>query len=185
MSREMTAVASGAITLPNVTLAVLVEMDFSGGFLRVNNSAMNLNWNSLNWIGVGQLGKIDNLTESADMEAHSLSFSISGIPQENIATALDQDYQGRSCKVWFATLDTDYQVISDPIGSFNYKLDTMDIELGDKANIKVTAQSRLVDWERSLGTRYTNEEQQRVHPGDLGLEFVPQMAEKRITWGFI
>lgn len=182
--RTLTAAVAAAVGAGNVPLILFIEMDFPSGFLRVNNSGQTFTWDSKSWIGVGNLGTIDTITEASDMSAQGLSFSISGVPTENIAIALGQKYQGRSCKVWFAPLDSNYQVLADPIGSFNYRMDTMDIELGQTATIKVTAESRLVDWERANVSRYTNEEQQRLYPGDLGLEFVPQMAEKEIRWGY-
>lgn len=182
--RTTTSAINTAITSGNVPMIVFVEMDFPSGFLRVNNSAQTFTWDSKSWIGVGALGSIDAIQETSDMSAAGLAFNISGIATEYISVALGQKYQGRSCKVWFAPLDADHQVIADPIGSFNYHMDTMDIEVGATATIRVTAESRLIDWERAPVSRYTNEEQQRLYPGDLGLEFVPQMAEKEIRWGY-
>lgn len=184
MSRDITAPAIAAIDASNLALVVFVEMDFSSGFLRANNSGQNFDWNGYTWIGVGSLGSIDSVQEVSDLSAQGLSFSMSGVPTEYISNALGADYQGRSCRLWFAALDSNHAVIADPIGPFNYRMDTMDIELGQTATIKVQAESRLIDWERADVSRYTNEEQQRLYPGDLGLEFVPQMAEKQIKWGY-
>lgn len=182
--RTTTGAIDTALAGGNVPLILFVEMDFPSGFLRVNNSGQNFDWGGYTWIGVGALGSIDQITEASDLSAQGLGFSISGVPTEYISTALGQKYQGRSCKVWFAPLDSNHQVIADPIGSFNYRMDTMDIELGQTATIRVSAESRLVDWERNNVSRYTDEEQQRLYPGDLGLQFVPQMAEKEIRWGY-
>lgn len=182
--RTTTGAIDTALAGSNVPMVVFVEMDFPSGFLRINNSAQSFDWNGYSWLGIGSLGSIDQITESSDMAANGIALSISGIPSENVALALGQKYQGRSCKVWFALLDSSYQVIADPIGSFNYRMDTMDIELGETATIRVSAESRLVDWERANVTRYTDEEQQKLYPGDLGLQFVPQMAEKELRWGY-
>lgn len=182
--RTLTTAVSNAVDAGNVPLVIFVEMDFQSGFLRVNNSAQTIAWDGRDWIGVGALGSIDPIAETADLSAQGLAFRISGVPTEHIAVALGQKYQGRACKVWYAPLDSGHVVIADPIGPFSYRMDTMDIELGATATISVAAESRLIDWERSSVSRYTNEEQQRLFPGDLGLEFVPQMAEKQIRWGY-
>lgn len=184
MSRTLTAGVQAAIALGNVPLVMLVEMDFPSAFLRFNNSGQTLAWDGHDWLGFGNIGSIEPITEAADLSANGLAFVVSGVASEHIANALGQDYQGRSCKVWYAVLDSDYQVIADPIGPFSYRMDTMDIELGQTASIRVTAESRLTDWERAPVSRYTSEEQQRLYPGDLGLEFVPQMSEKQIRWGW-
>jgi hypothetical protein len=62
-------------------------------------------------------------------------------------------------------------------------MDTCDLEIGETATITLTIQNRLADWERPRLRRYTDEDQQSVYDGDLGLQFVAQMAEKTIYWG--
>lgn len=182
--RDMTAAAKAAIEGDNVPLIVLIEMDFSGGFFRVNNSAQNFTWNGYTWCGLGVLGAVNPIDEKSDLSAAGITFQISGVPQEDISLALAQQYQGRSLKMWIAPLDSNHQVIADPIGPYEYRMDTMDIELGQTATITVSAESKLIDWERAWGLRYTDEEQRRLYPTDLGLQFVPQMAEKQIKWGY-
>lgn len=182
--RTLTGAVAAAVAGSNVPLVVFVEMDFSSGFLRVTNAPYDIQWDSQTWVGVGQLGSIDALSETSGLEANGLSFQISGVAQANIAAVLGTEYQGRSCKLWIAALDSNHQVLADPIGPFSYRMDTMDIELGQTATIRVNAESRIVDWETPVAGRYTNEEQQRLYPGDFGLEFVPQMAEKQIRWGY-
>lgn len=182
--RTTTAAIDAALIATNVPMLVLVEMDFASGFLRANNSGMDIIWDSKTWLGVGAVGGIDPVQEMTDMSAMGLSFTLSGVPTAYISLAIGQNYQGRACKIWFAILNAGHQVIADPIGPFSYRMDTMDIELGQTATIKVAAESRLVDWEKVDVSRYTNEEQQHLYPGDIGLEFVPQMVEKELRWGY-
>lgn len=180
----MTAAALAAIKDGNVPLVVLIEMDLSGGFIRVNNSSQNFTWNGYTWVGLGVLGSIGRIDENSDLSAAGITFQLSGVPQEDITFALAQQYQGRSLKMWIAPLNSNHIIIVDPIGPYEYRMDTMDIELGQTATITVSAESRLIDWERSWGLRYTDEEQRRLYPTDMGLQFVPQMAEKQIKWGY-
>ncbi|MEY2653658.1 MAG: hypothetical protein RLZZ524_686 [Pseudomonadota bacterium] len=183
MSRSLTGAADTAIASGNVPALILIEMDFSSGFLRVNNSAVDITWNSYEWLGVGQLGSIDTIKEGAGLEAHGLSFRISGVPQANVAVALTQDYQGRDCRVYLAPLTAAHAVIVDPVLVWSGRLDTMDINLGKTATITVAAESRLADWDRPRVRRYNQEDQQIDYPDDLGFEFVPQMVDKQIVWG--
>lgn len=182
--RDMTASATAAITADNVPLLMLIEMDFAAGFLRVNNSGQTITWDGYDWLGVGSLGSIEAIVEGADLAATGIGFQFSGVDTSLVAVALGQKYQGRAVKLWYAPLDANHAVIVDPIGPFQYRMDTMDIEIGTTASIRVSAESRLIDWERSMNTRYTHEEQQRLHPNDLGLQYVPQMVEKQIRWGY-
>lgn len=184
MPRTMTDAARSAITDSNVPMLLFIEMDFASGFLRVNNSGQTFTWDGNEWFGVGSLGSVESIIEASDLSANGLAFQLSGVDTSLVSVAMTQKYQGRAVKVWYAPLDSNYAVVADPIGPFQYRMDTMDMEIGSTANIRVTAESRLIDWERSANLRYTDEEQQRRYPGDLGLQFVPQMAEKQIKWGY-
>lgn len=183
MARPTTGAVSTALTADHVPLLVFVEMDFVGGFVRVCNAAYTFQWNSLSWIGLGNLGGIEAITEDVSQEAHGLGFSLSGIPAEYISIALAENYKGRSVKVWIAPLSSEFTVIADPVLVFTGRMDTMDIELGETATISVNAESRHIDQDRARIRRYTDADQQAEYPGDLGFEFVNQAASKEIVWG--
>lgn len=184
MSRDISAAVEAALDADRVRALVFVMMDFAGGVLRVNNSATTITWDGQEWLGVGRLGSIDAVSEGIGLEARGLSFRISGVPGSHVALALGEHYQGRDCKVWFAPLDESYTVIADPALVFFGRMDVMDIELGKTAAITVTAESRLADWDRPRVRRFNHEDQQIDYPGDKFFEFVPQMAEKELRWGY-
>jgi hypothetical protein len=184
MARTLTPATEAALADGQVRALVFVLMDFSSGILRVNNSAQTVAWAGEDWLGVGHLGAIDAVSEGIGLEARGLSFQISGVPSANVAAALGTDYQGRDCKLWLAPLDDAYAPIADPALVFWGRLDTMDIELGATATITVSAESRLADWDRPRVRRYNHADQQIDYPGDLGFEFVEQMAEKELRWGY-
>jgi hypothetical protein len=50
------------------------------------------------------------------------------------------------------------------------------------ASVTVRLENRLADWERPRLRRYTDEDQQRAHPGDKGFEFVTSTVDKDIVW---
>jgi len=183
-NRATTTATNNALAASQVRAVVFVEMDFPSGMLRMNNSAQNMQWNSLEWLGVGRIGSIEPITEGMTLEARGLRFSISGVDPASIAIALGQQYQGRACRVWFAALNEDYTVVADPYLVFSGRMDTMDVELGTTASITVAAESRLADWDRPRVRRYNSADQNISYPSDKGFEFVPQMVEKSIRWGY-
>lgn len=182
--RSLTTATANALAAGQVRGVVFVEMDFSSGFLRLTNSAQDIAWNGYTWYGKGRLGAIDAIGEGATLEARGLRFAASGIDPSHVAVALGTQYQGRSCKVWFAPLDGGYTPVADPAMVFNGRMDTMDVELGATATITVSAESRLADWDRPRVRRYNSEDQSITDPTDRGFEFVPQMVEKPIRWGY-
>ncbi len=184
ITSAMLAASQGAVARPFAA----VEMDFSSGFVRVNSTPYTLTLDvagtspAETFSGVGQLGSISALNEASELRNVSVQYSLRGIPSDLISAALGEDYQGRSCKLWFGLLDDDQQVVATPVLVRDDLMDTMDVELGKTATVTLTAQSRLARWESPSGGRYTNEEQQSRHTGDLGLEFIAQMIEKQIVW---
>lgn len=182
--RALTTTVSDALAASQVRGVVFVEMDFPAGFLRLNNSAQSMDWNGSTWLGIGRLGTIDTVGEGMTLEAPSLKFTVTGIDPANIATALGQHYQGRGCKVWLAPLDEGYAVLPDPVLVFSGRMDTMDVEIGTTATITVSAESRLADWDRPRVRRYNAADQAITDPADKGFEFVPQMVEKTLRWGY-
>ncbi len=185
MSRAVTPAVEAALEAGNVPAIVMVEMDFPSGFLRVNNSPVTFAWNGYDWLGLGDLGGIDAISEGASLESRGLAFRLSGVPPANVSIAMGQQYQGRSCKVWYAPLDAaTHAVLADPVLSFHGRLDVMSIELGETATITVTAESRLADWARPRVRRYNHDDQQIDFPGDNGFEFVTSVVDKELRWGW-
>jgi hypothetical protein len=184
MARDLTTAAANALAAPQVRMLVFVEMDFPSGFVRVNNSGVTIAWNGSDWLGAGRVARIDAVSEGISLEARGLQFALSGVPTEHVAAALGQHYQGRNCKLWAAPLNENYVPIANPVLTFWGRMDVMTIEMGETATITVSAESRLADWDRPRVRRYNHEDQQIDYPGDKGFEFVPQMAEKELRWGY-
>lgn len=183
MSRTLTTAVNAALASDNVPGLLLVELDFASGALRVNNSAVTLPWNGHDWLGAGNLGTVETVTEHSDLQMTGIAMQLTGIPPTMISRVLGEQYQGRSCTVWFAPMNADYIVLADPVIIFIGRLDACDIALGETATVTLSAESRLTDWERPRVRRYTHEDQLAEYAGDKGLEFVPQMVEKTLVWG--
>ncbi len=183
MSRDITAPMVTASEAAVARPVLAAELDFASGFVRANSSPYTIVIDGNTYLGVGTLGKISAVQEGSELQAYGITLTLSGIPGELVSIALNEYYQGRSCRVLLALLDDNHQVIASPTVLWSGRMDTMDIELGDTATISVTAESRLVDWERPRIRRYTSEDQRAAYPGDKGFEFVPQMQEKELVWG--
>lgn len=190
MSRTLTAAVQAAIAAENVPFLILVQLDFGSGYVRVTNCPYAVTWNGYTWLGLGALGSIEAVKESAGLEAAAVALKLAGVPldgdgdSELIAIALGEHYQGREAKIWAAPLDADHRILSDPVLIFNGRMDTMPIEVsGGTAAIALNVESRLADWDRPRVRRYNDADQQAEYAGDLGLQFVEQMVEKAILWG--
>lgn len=179
ISPQMITASEGEVVRP-VTAA---ELSFASGFVRLNTSPYAITIEGNQYLGVGSFGNASAIQEGSDQQAYGITLTLSGIPPELVSIALGEHYQGRSCRVFLVLLNSAHAVVSTPIVLWAGRMDTMDIELGETATITVSAESRLVDWERPRIRRYTSEDQRADYPDDKGFEFVPQMQEKELVWG--
>ena len=63
-------------------------------------------------------------------------------------------------------------------------MDLMNIDDGGQTcTISVSAESRLIDLDRTRERRYTSEDQKIDFPNDKGLEFIADLQDKEIIWG--
>lgn len=75
-------------------------------------------------------------------------------------------------------------VVSDPYLLFSGRMDLMNIDDGgETCIISISAESRLIDLDRTRERRYTSEDQKIDFPNDKGLEFVADLQDKEIVWG--
>lgn len=182
MTRNIDGATVAAIKGAHVPYVYFVQLDFSVP-MRLCTAGYDMAWNGFQWLGVGLVGTIDPIQEQATLEAIGVSMSISGVPSDLIAITLTEQYQGKPCQIWVAPLAEDLQLLSQPIKVFSGRLDTMDTDVGETATITVSAESRMVAWDKAKVRRYNNEDQQSRYPGDRGFEFVAQMVEKELLWG--
>lgn len=145
----------------------------------------SLGYGGVTYLGIGTLGTISPVEETTDLAARGIMMRLSGVPTVNVALALTENYQGRACTILFGALSpTAGTLISSPVTVFHGKMDVMQIsDDGQSAELTMTAESRLMDFRRVREVRYTDEEQQNLFAGDVGLEFVNDIQEKPIFWG--
>lgn len=183
MSRSVTAGVSTAIAQPHVNAAYLVEMQFGSGTVYVSSLPYNIDWNGHTWTGLGHMGQIDTVRESAQGDATGLRFTLAGPIAAYLSIALNEQLQGDPILLYVALFDANNQIIADPVLEWSGRADTMQIVDGaENSAISVTAESRYADFARPRVRRFTDADQQAAYPGDKFFEFLPQMVEKTIIW---
>jgi hypothetical protein len=184
MSRSITVGVSNAISATQVRPALLWYGQFTSGNAYLWTGLGNLSWNSITWSGAGTLLGISNIEESSEIKAAGINVTLSGVPSSLISLALGDVRQGYECSVYMAFFDANNAIISDPVLVFEGRLDTASIvEDGETSTVSITYESRLIELQRSKEIRYTDEEQQRLFSGDLGLQYVTSLQDSQITWG--
>ncbi len=176
---QVIAASAGAV----VRRVLLWARDWPAGMVRLTSAPFNVSWGGNTYLGVGDLGEISRVEEGIETKSYGITLAMSGIRPEYLAEVTTAPVQGRSCQLWFGMLDEGHQLIGDPLEIFGGRMDVASVEMGQTCTITVSAESRLVDWERPRVRRYTHEDQQAAFPGDRGLEYVAGMIEMELLWG--
>ena len=184
MARDLTsATITESKKLSGAKPILLVKLAFDSGAVRVWNGRGDFVFDSETYLGVGDLGSVTNVEEATEQRAFGITLTLSGIPPALLSIALSEEVQGRKAEIWAGFLDDDYVLVVDPVLLFRGGMDTMDILAGEEGIISVTAESRLIDWDRARVRRYTDGDQSEAFPFDRGFEFVSQTTDKEINWG--
>lgn len=139
--------------------------------------------NPQEWTGVGTAGAIDVVGEAADGSATGIKATLFQVPSQFREDIADQAVRGAAFEVYVGALDETFQTVEAATLLWKGRLDEYRItDAGDSISVEVTGESRAIDQRRPSIKRFTDEYQQRRHPGDLFFQYVSQMAELPILW---
>lgn len=180
------------ITSGNFAGVILAQLHFSP-IQRYCNAYQSIFWDEdgggeVEYIGLGNLVGLSVLTETGELAAQTIQLTLSGIPNSTITDIFSNEYIGKPCFLWYATLDKDTFAVESgqngPILIFAGNMDYGNIQFGNTATITLNVTSRLADWERPRGGRFNQAYQQRhVDPTDIGFNYVKSLQNKTVTWG--
>ena len=141
-----------------------------------------LTWNGNTYAGAGVIGSISAIDENINLNPSRILCTLTGIPSDEIQTALNVNYQRRKVILRLLLLDEEYQQIA-AYPWFEGVADQMEVVVGEDASVTLSVVNELVRWEIANVRRYTNEDQQEAHPGDTGMSKVLDAVQKEILWG--
>ncbi len=160
---------------------VAIELKFDSGTLRIWNGYGDLTVDGETYTGGGTLISISAIEESGEIGAKGVSMALTGISSSILSTALTENYQYREANIYIGT------IASGTVSSykvFSGRMDVMTInEQGESCTVSLTAESRLIDLERSRVRRWTSEDQKQIDSTDKGFEFINSLQEAAIQWG--
>lgn len=166
-----------------IELAVFlaVEMEFDTATERFWNGYGEVTIGGESYYGAGDIIGFSDVEETSEIAARGVAITLSGLDASMLSAALQENYQNRPMTVYYGVIDNGTYTTAT---LFKGRMDTMTItESGETATVEITAESRLIDLERPRSFRYTSEDQKRLYPSDLGLDYVADLQDKTINWG--
>lgn len=184
MPLPATSAALAAAGAKNVYPALLGQLIALSGPVNLWTGRGTLTWAGITFQGAGQLLSFSGFDETSQIEARGITVEMSGFDPATLGLVLRELRHGQPITVWLALFTAAGELIVDPIKLWAGAVDTGAAETeGPTAKVTVGAESKLLLLNVPADRRYTNEDQQRDHPGDTGFSFVPQIQERTIYWG--
>lgn len=162
-----------------VPLVQLVEMQLTST-VYLTTAGNSISWNGQTWLPAG-LGQMEPIQDTAG-EVQALQFNLPGVAAEQLAIALTEAVEGRIVRVYDALVDPATGVVADAVLAWTGTLNVPAIEDGPIATVSITAEHRGMLALRAKPSRYTNDEQQRLYPGDTSLDIDPATDAAPVAW---
>lgn len=179
-ARNLTTGLVDALNADHVALFPLLKMEFDSATIYLAGTDFDVDYDGQTWLAARGIGTIEPVTESAD-GVEGLKFTLAGVSDESLAEAQQEKYQGRAVTVLWCFIDGDGVLHVDPT-AWQGRLDVPSIALGKTtATITVTAEHRMVDWERPRKLLFNHADQQRIDPTDTFFQGIESMVNAEIV----
>ncbi len=185
MTRGFSTAVNTALQAQNVNLVMFAKLEFPSGTLYVHNGLGTYNWDSQDWLGVGDLGSISKVEEGTDVSPYAITLTLSGLDATISGAALTEDYYMRPVTVYLGLLDSDDVLIDTPSQIWAGLMDQMNLTVGADGGdaIQLIAESELSRFDKSKNLMYTNANQQQRFSGDLFFSHIHKVEGAKIKWG--
>jgi hypothetical protein len=178
---------SATITASQASLThpvLFLKLEFDGGDVNMHTELGDLTFGGDTYTGVGILGAVSSADEVSDLSLAQITVTLSGLPNDLVSIAFEQQYQGRLGTMFLGYLDlTTRTLVDTPAIIYRGIMDTMDFQQDASFSITLSIGNRFSAWNNPQIRRYNNADQQSRYPGDKGLQFIEQSSNKTIIWG--
>jgi len=182
--RELTSGVKAGFGEQVVSPHVLCKLEFPSGTVRFWTGEIEIDWDGKTWDATGRAVSFSAFAETTDGSSQGISIDISGIDSSDVSDVVDDEFQDSDSTLWIGLYDQEtHTLTADPFQMFHGKMDSAELrDDGNQALISLRCESKLIDQIKRISYRYTNQDQQLLYPGDLGLEFVAGIQDKKVVW---
>ena len=161
----------------------LIEMGHPQGTIYASTALETIEWDGKDWIGVALFGGVDGLDESAKVEVREVTFSLSAT-DATLRAGLAQSVKGYQATVRHVLLDSRNRVVDEPEVIDIIELDEQDylVNADGSSTLTITGYSAIVDLRKSPDTYYTPEMQRTRYADDTGLDRIPALVDRQVSW---
>jgi len=181
MSRTLDAATIAALQTGIIRPIVLVKIVTPTFTLRMSSDNQDTAFGGETY-QYGTLGNISPVNE-AGMSDSGISLTFSGVDLSTLALSSRQDFLNCPVTITILLHDEDWQPIGTGIELFDgYTSSAPSISYGNSSEVSIQCMGKFDALNRPRSERYSDAEQQRKHPGDLGLQYAANVANKDVVW---
>ncbi len=180
-----TSAQQTALEKPVVRTAWFLELQFAAGTLRVCSFGQTFAWGGYDWIGLGSLGRITPVEESAGVASSAMMFGLNVAQTSLLALALGtvENYRGRSAKLYFCPLAENGVLIDTPEICWRGLMDTMSVGVdGEEGQITLKCETSAFGIKRVSSLRLNAAQQKQRHPADTGFDYLTDLIAQTLVW---
>lgn len=170
-----------ALSAGHVTVFPMIELRFASGTDYICGLDHDVSYGGNTYLAAGRCIGIEKITETAQ-QTEGLKIILDGSLSANVALVLAEKVQGRLVILRLAAVDGAGALQVDD----NVWSGMMDVlALSDdpeSCQAVITAEHMLAVWDRPRPLRYSDAQQQALFSGDLGLQYVEEVAEAQMVW---
>jgi|DEB19_MinimDraft_3_1074340.scaffolds.fasta_scaffold00464_9 hypothetical protein len=162
-----------------------LKLELDSGNICLHSQLGDIIFDGSTYTGVGQLGTIEGIEESAELSRSSVRVTLSGIEPALVSLVLGEHYQGRLATIYAGFLGlTTRLLLGTPALLFRGKVDIAPLRVSsDSATITLTIENEFADWDKPRIRRYNDADQKSRYPNDNFFKFAEQSADKQLIWG--
>ena len=194
MTRGLSSANQAAITAQVVRPVVFVELHFDSptGAIRLHSglgdlTATDFDGVSQTFLGVGDLGRVDEVREGQAINPYKLSLTLSGLDTTLASEVKDANAVLRPVKLQHGYLSAAHQLLANPHKLWRGRINEVNMVTPQSADglsaIEVVAESFLIALQRANGRLFNDAEQQGLFSGDLGFEYGADVEDIKLIWG--
>lgn len=162
-----------------IPMVQLVQVDLDVP-MYLTTAGVPLQWGGHTWLPVPL--RVEPISEQAGGNVDQLAFVLPAVTEDQLALVLTEPVKGKAVAVLDALVDPATAEVVATMQVWAGELNVPGFQDGPEAAAQWTAEHRAVRAYRPKPSRYTHDEQQRLHPGDTALHVAAETDAAALMW---
>lgn len=170
---------------PVTRVVYFVEFHFVDGTQRFSTLSQSVDWGGYTWLGLGQLGSIDVVEESASLTPTALNFNLNitqpGLLYEGVGAV--SNYRGKVARMYFCPLNEQFQLIDTPVLCWTGIMDMMTVGISNEiGQIVLKCENSAFGLKRQQAFRMNAAQHKLIYPYDSGFDNLVGLISQPSLW---